>query len=283
MLGFMQSMSDFLEFDFLMLGLIASLVLATICAFLSPFVVAKNLAFYSSALSHSTFLSLGLCYWLLENPSSHQLFYFVLLIGLLFGQILSWGSYHQKLPSDSLVGLYFTGAMGIGILLLEKNSSAAQKITTYLFGNLLLVEPFMVTVLFLLLLICLIFILVFEKELLLWCWNPDIARISLKNTFFLHCSLFALITTTLVLGLQVAGIIPMSSLIIVPGMFSSLFAKNRGQHIIYALIFSLITTLLGTIFSNYLNLSLGPAIASFQVVTFLIFLPMLKFSMPKNS
>lgn len=281
MMAIIQSLGDFIQFDFLMLGMIASLMLALICALLSPFVVAKNLAFYSSALSHSTFLSLGVCYLILINPTNHQIFAFVLAMSLLLGQILSWGSYHQKLPADSLVGLYFTGAMGLGILLLEKNGSAAQKITTYLFGNLLLVEPFMITALFLLLVISLFFIFLYEKELLLWCWNPDIARISLKNTFFLHCSLFALITITLVLGLQVAGIIPMSSLIIVPGMFSSLFAKNRKEHFLYAILFSLCTTFTGTVLSNFFNFSLGPAIASFQVIVFLIFLPVLKFGKAK--
>lgn len=281
-MGFLNSLVDFIQFDFLLYGLIASIMLSFICSMLSPLVVAKNLAFYSSALSHSTFFSLGLGYFVLTDPNNHQLFFFVLVLSLFLGQLLSWGSYHQKLPSDSLVGLYFTGAMGIGILLIEKNPSASQKLTTYLFGNLLLVEPFQVTILFLLAIVVFMFIKVFERELLLWCWNPDIARISLKNTFFIHSFLFLLITATLVLGLQIAGIIPMSSLIIVPGMFSSLFAKNRSQHFYYSLLFSIFTTLMGTFLSNYFNFSLGPAIASFQVIIFLLFLPMLKYRVPRS-
>lgn len=274
---FLTSLTDFLTFDFLMLGLAASILLSAICALLSPLVVAKNLAFYSSALSHSTFFSLGLCYFIFTAPGEYQLFYFVLFLSLFLGQMLAWGSYNQKLPADSLVGLYFTGAMGIGILLIEKNAIASQKLNNFLFGNLLLVEGFQVYFLVFTFLLTFLFLKVYRRELLLWCWNPDIARISIKDTFFIHSALFFLITLTLVLGLQVAGIIPMSSLIIVPGMFSSLLAKNQKQHFSYAFFFSIITTLCGVILSNYLNLSLGPSIASFQVIIFILCLPMIKF------
>ncbi|MGB0453062.1 MAG: metal ABC transporter permease [Bacteriovoracaceae bacterium] len=264
------ALQDFIQYDFLFLALLSVIFLSLSSALLSPLVVSNGLSFYSSALSHSCFFGLGLVYFFAIEPSQMIITGVVLAFSLLFGQVLAFGTYHNKLPPDSLIGLFFTGTMGAGVLLLEASKQTSETITSFLFGNILLVENTLVFLLFGLLIIGSGVLYYYRKALLMWSWNSELSKAILPNASFINSLIYFLVSLNLVFGLQVAGILPMSSLLIVPGMFSTLYGTNLKNQFFCSIIFSFLTSLSSLVLANFIDLSFGPTVATVQVLAFLI-------------
>jgi len=116
-MSFFTSLNDFYQYDFLLNALMATLILAVTCGIISPLIIARKFAFIGSAVSHSTLfgLSIGLIFFPWEN--SLAVFLTTLLITLFLVFFLAKASYRQSLPTDGLIGIFFTASMGAGILL----------------------------------------------------------------------------------------------------------------------------------------------------------------------
>jgi zinc transport system permease protein len=281
--AFFQSFTDFLQFEFLIYGFCACILFSFISSILSPLVTTKRQTFQTTTLSHTTFLSLGLGFLILTNPSPYQLFLLGFLLSVIFGQFLSLASFKKKLPAENFIGLYSTGAMALGILLMEKNPYAAQKISTYLFGNLLTVEPFQVSLLFLISILTFIFFKVFEKDLFIWCWESDEVVNSLENPFFIQSLIYLLLTFTFILGHQIIGLFGMSSLLVLPSLSASLLTNNKVEKFKFSFLFAFPTIVLSAGLSNFFNYSIGPTICAFQLFIFLIVYTVVKLKTPQPS
>ena len=140
-MSFFYSLTDFFQYDFLLYALIATMALSIGAGILSPIIVAKRYAFMGAAVSHSTLfgLSISLAFF---QASEISHFFVTLLITLSLIMVLSTTTYRQKLPTDSLIGVFFTVTMALGIVIYSLFSSGDQDLIGFLFGNILLLTPF---------------------------------------------------------------------------------------------------------------------------------------------
>ena len=147
----MSFFTDFIEYDFLFNSLIGIVLISLVCGFLSPLIVAKRLAFMGSALSHSSLLSIALALSVFTLDQTFPLFLMNTFIIIILVAVLATYTYRQKIPTDSLIGIFLTISMALGVIVLMLFSKQNVEISSLLFGNILLMTETDLIILLLLL------------------------------------------------------------------------------------------------------------------------------------
>ena len=266
----MSSLSDFFVYDFLYLSVIVSFLMAIMMGILSPIIVVKKYAFIGSGISHSTLLGLaiGSAFSLTDSPL--QFFLVTSGVTLIISMILAKFSYDNKLPTDTLIGIFFTTAMSTGLILQFHSPESRGSLFDYLVGNLLLVEKFDILCFLVLVLLSLFHFLKNFRSWISFCWNEQQARINNVPTKIYHYGLFAVITLSIVIGLKLAGIILVSSYLIIPGAFALRVSRKSHWIFINSVLFAQFTSIIALYFANLTNSPVGPIIALIQAFVFLL-------------
>lgn len=273
-MNFFNSLSDFVHYDFLLLAMIAGIIVSVFCGVVSPLLVAKRYAFIGESISHSTLLGLTLALTL--GTSSFGLFFYTLIITLAFVMVLAFATYRQALPSDSLIGIFLTGTLGAAILIQHLFLKNKSDLVSSLFGNILTLEISDIIILAVVGVLILGAIFFQYKKWIYCIFDEDGALINSINVKFFHYFFFFLITLLIVSMAKLAGTILINAFLLIPGIFAYKFSKSMKQVFIFSIIFSLLTTILGLILTNFLETPPGATIAFIQFVAFLISLSLYK-------
>lgn len=269
----MEAITDFLTYPFLTKALIGSFILAIITGLISPFIIVKRQAFLGSAISHSTLLGLAIGIWLF-GTSGQGLFVTTLICTMTLSFFLAISEKNNRLTSDSLIGLFFTFTMGLGILIHGLTKKTNIDLMSYLFGNILLIENTDLWILFLSLIFVLVFFAFKFKSFVYSIFDPIGANLSGVKTGLNHLAFIFLLTFIIVSGLKIAGTILVNTLLIVPGFFALRLGRNVRNVFLYSVSFSVITTLIGLVISNSYNLPIGATLSTLQCLAlFAIVLP----------
>lgn len=258
---FVSSLQDFLQYDFLLYALLGTILLSITCGLISPLLIARKNAFMGSAISHSTLLGLAIALSLFSSEQSLLLFTTTLIITIFCTLFLAYSTYRQKLPSDSLIGIFYTSTMALGILIHSAFAKNKTDLLSFLFGNiLLLTKEDLFLSLILLIFTAPLIIIPFKKWLFLT-YDEDGAITSGINTKFFHYLFFILLSLLIVTSIKLAGTILIETLLLVPGFFALKFASNVKQTFIISVLFSTIFATLGITVANYLSLPSGATLA----------------------
>ncbi len=272
----MNWFTDFIQFPFLQKALLGTIALSITCGILSPMMVAKRFAFMGSSIAHGALLGVSLSLAVIDlilpkDSTFTSLFIFLgtTIITLLAALPLALTTFRQKLPSDALIGLFFTATMGLGLLIHQSLGPGKGDLMSYLFGNILMLSQID---LFILLVLCtLILLLVWPKRsaCILFLYDEEAAFIQGMPTKRYHLLFFFILTLVIVSGLKISGVILINSFLLIPGTFALKYAPSAKKTFSYSLVFALVSSLTGLICANGFNLSMGPAMAVTQVGFFI--------------
>lgn len=258
---FIQSLQDFLNYDFLLYALLGTFFLSVTCGLISPLLIARKNAFMGSAISHSTLLGLAIALSLFSIENSLSIFGTTLAITIICTLFLAFSTFRQKLPSDSLIGIFYTSTMALGIIIHSGFAKTKSDLLSFLFGNILLLtrEDLLLSVG--LLAITAPLILIPFKKWLFLTYDEEGAITSGVNARLYHYLFFILLALLIVTSIKVAGTILIETLLLVPGFFALKFAGNVRQTFIYSVLFSTFFALLGIIIANTYGLPSGATLA----------------------
>ncbi len=260
------SMGDFIEFAFLQKALITTLFISLTCGLLSPFIIAKRYALMGSAISHSTILGLSIGMLLFSGLEGGATFLITLAITLVLAMGLAYSSYREKIPADSLIGIFFSFTMGLGILIHYLGSNSKGDLLGLLFGNVLLLQPSDLYIACLITIISFAVLCIPFKNWILVVLDEQTAQAKGLNTKLYHYGFMALLTIVIVCSIKLAGTILINTLLLVPGTFALKISNNLRQTFLNSIVFSVIVSVLGLVFANHLGLPTG---ASLTVIQFL--------------
>jgi zinc transport system permease protein len=287
------AMTGFLELDpIFQLYLNAYCAIALTCAItgiLGTFIVGNRLAFFSDALAHCAFtgIALGLLLALLQQGLSEQAIddRFVPIVMMIAGVCFAVGIVYVReqtaLPSDTIIAVFFAGAIGFGVMLL----AGLRRFTSidpdqYLFGN-----PLFVNAVDLIALGCLICILLvglrWFNPFLLSSFSTSLARSRQINTHLLQYLFVILIALAVNISIRAVGVLLINAMLLVPAATAANLARNIRQFFWLTLGISLTTGLLGLWLSDHLAipvansrqpLQFGPSglIVVFSVILFFL-------------
>jgi len=134
------ALPDIFRYAFFVRGLISVLLLAPLLGGMSHLVVARRLSFFSAALGQAALTGLTLGLVLLGEPLNAAyggIFGFCFLSAL----AMVYVKRHASLPSDTLVGVFLSMTLGLGICLLVAVTKRfnIHQVEAVMFGSLLTV------------------------------------------------------------------------------------------------------------------------------------------------
>ncbi|MEB3292266.1 MAG: metal ABC transporter permease [Synechococcales bacterium] len=245
-------------------AILMSVIVGIVCSVLSCYMTLKGWALMGDAVSHSVLPGVVLAY-LLKLPLALGAFVFgvgsVLAIGYIQAQ--------TRIKEDTVIGLVFTGFFALGLVLVSKIRSSLD-LTHILFGNVLgIALPDMIQTIAISL-ISLIALLLLQKDLLLFCFDPTHARSIGLNTTALHYTLLTILSLTAVAGLQTVGILLVVAMLVTPGATAYLLTDRFDRMMGIAIASGLLSSIGGTYISYYLDGATGGCIVVLQTVLFLL-------------
>lgn len=252
---------DFFEYDFLMYAFLGTLFLSITCGIISPLIIARKNAFMGAAISHSTLLGLAISLSLFHTVQALPIFISTLIITVFLTLFLAYSTFRQKIPSDSMIGIFYTATMALGIIIHTLFAKDKGDLLSFLFGNiLLLTQEDLYLSMFVLIVTALGILWPLKKWLFLTYDEEGAITSGIKASHF-HYAFFILLSFLIVTSIKLAGTILVETLLLVPGFFALKFAKNSKQTFLYSIIFSTVFASLGIVLANAFGLPSGATLA----------------------
>ncbi len=265
---------EMLSFAFMQRALIAVLLIGLVSSIASFFVILRRLAFIGAGISHSAFGGIALGLVLGINPLGTAG-----IFGVLVAIFVAWLSRKGAVYEDTAIGIFFSGAMALGIALLSLGKGYYGDAMSYLFGNVLAVSTADLWILALTGLMVLTFLLSYFRALLCLSFNEECAKASGLPVNFLYYGLMISLALTVVVAAKTVGVVLASALLVVPGAIGFQLSKDYKTILVVSIISSLVSALAGLWLSYQFGLASG---ASIVLVATLIFFLAFLFS-PKRS
>ena len=253
-----------LSHAFMVRALMISALVGGVCGLLSCYMSLKGWALMGDAVSHAVLPGVIVAY-ALGLPFSIGAFVFGV------GSVAMIGFVKQKsrVKEDTVIGLVFTGFFALGLVLVSKIRSNID-LMHILFGNVLGIS---VSDIFQTILISglIVFVLViFRRDLLLFCFDPTHARSIGINTGALHYLLLSALSLAAVAGLQTVGVILVVAMLVTPGATAYLLTDRFDRMTWIAIASSVLSSLLGVYISYWTDSSTAGCIVLVQTGLFIL-------------
>lgn len=256
---------DPFAFKFMQKALLASVIVGVICSVLSCYLIVKRWALLGDAISHAVLPGVGIAYLL-----GIQFFIGAVITGVLTALGIGFIERNSRIKEDAAMGIMFTSAFALGVLLISLMRTKTVDIYHILFGNVLGVEWPDLTLTILAGALVLLTVFVFYKELMLWSFDPVMASSIGLPVRFLHYLLMFILSLTIVASLQTVGIVLVIAILITPGATAYLLSASLARMMLIASIFGVLSAVIGLFVSFHLNVASGPSIVLVSAAFFFL-------------
>jgi manganese/iron transport system permease protein len=254
-------------------AMLAAIAIGALCAVTGVYLVIQRMSLLSDVISHSVFPGLAIAFFYKVD-----IFLGAFISGLFSTFIVTLIRAQSKVKVDAAMAIVFSSFFALGISLITKLGTKVD-LDSFLFGNILSVSN--VDVWSVGTTACAVFFLIkiFYKELLLYTFDPQAAKVMGLPVKLLDFGLMFVVTLTIVTSLKTVGGMLVISLLVTPGTTAYLLVKQLHLMMIWAAAIGIASGVIGMYISYYYGLPSGPAIA---LVASSIFLGALLFSLSQG-
>lgn len=257
---------EFLHWNFMKNALLAILIMTPLFGLISTMIVTGKMSFFSDALGHSAFTGIAIgCIFGIGNPTWVAVV-FSIIFALLFSYVRSRSSH----TADTLIGVFSSTAVALGIFIATFGGGSFTKYNTYLIGDILSVTPSEIGVLAIVLIAVVVFWIIFSNRMLLTSIHPQLASSRGISSAFIQTIFTTAIAVIVTLAISWVGLLILNSLLVLPGASARNIAKNQKQYHLLSILSALIAGICGLILSYYLGASAGAAISLMLALIFVI-------------
>lgn len=252
-----------LEYPFMQRALAAGLLMGLICPLLGVFVVIRRMSFFGDAIAHSAFTGIAIGLLLGVDPSLSSVGFAILVaLGMGFLQARS------RIPSDTIIGVFFAGAAALGILLIGLLQGYSTNLFAYLFGDILTIGWRDLAVTGTLLIGVGAVVLGIRRPLMQVALNRDLAAVQGVRVAAMEYSLMVLLAITVSISIKLVGIILVTALLIIPAAAARNVSRSIRQMFGFSLCFGAFSAIAGLLGSYALNTASGPTIVLVSICLF---------------
>ena len=253
-----------LRHEFMVRALLISALVGSVCGLLSCYMTLKGWALMGDAVSHAVLPGVVLAY-ALGLPFSLGAF----VLGV--GSVAPIGFVQQKsrIKEDTVIGLVFTGFFALGLVLISSTRSNID-LSHILFGNVLGISGGDIQQTLLISAVVFSVLLLFRRDLLMFCFDPTHARSIGINTGFLHYLLLSILSLAAVAGLQTVGIILVVAMLVTPGATAYLLTERFDRMTLIAVASSVVSSVVGVLVSYWTDRSPAGCIVLVQTGLFVM-------------
>ena len=252
------------QLGFMIRALWVSAFVGVVCAVLSCYITLKGWSLMGDAVSHAVVPGVVVAY-ALGLPFALGAFVFGFGATVAIGYVKS----QTRLKEDAVIGVIFTGFFAFGLVLATKIPSNID-LFHILFGNVLGISDQDVIQTLIAGFVTLAIILLRRKDLLLFCFDPNHAKAIGLNTQLMYYTLLSVLALTIVTALQTAGIVLVVAMLVTPGATAYLLSDRFDYMLVFSVLTSVLSCVLGTYFSYHLDASTGGCIVVLLTVFFVL-------------
>ena len=219
-----MTIADFLQEDIARRALLACLIIGFSNGFVSGYVVLRKSALQIGTLSHSLLPGLAIAVLLVGLTAWSALAGAVcaaLIVGL--GAILL--SRTSRLDQESSMGILYTSAFAVGIIILKK-LGLQQQLEDWLFGSITALGDADLWSAFGISVIAVVTLTALQRPLLIYLFEPNVAASLGVPVRVLNYALFGVVILVLISSLQAVGCILSVGLLVTPGATVYLLTDN---------------------------------------------------------
>lgn len=257
---------EIFHWTFMKNALLAILLLAPLFGLLSTMIVTGKMSFFSDALGHSAFTGIAIgCICGIAAPT-----WVAVLFSVVFALLFSFVRSRSNHAADTLIGVFSSTAVALGIFVATLGGSSFTKYNKYLIGDILSVTPSQIGLLALVLVAVIVFWVLFSNRLTLVSIHPQLASsrgFKIWQTQTLFTVAIAMVVT---LAISWVGLLILNSLLVLPGASARNISRNLRQYHIISVLLALVAGIGGLCVSYYLGASAGAAISLILALCFAV-------------
>lgn len=250
---------------FVVSGMLAILLVCTLCGMLGSLVVGNRMAFFSDAMAHCAFagVSLGYLSVLLTSGMDRAVItWAVPLVMVIFGVIVGAAMVYVRdntgLAHDTVIGVFFAFAIGFGAMLFQvirvKSNFNPEN---FLFGGLVFIPVEDLLFLLGLMIVALPLYAWRYNQLVFASFNPTLARtrgIRLKLNNYVFIVILALVVN---LSIKAVGALLINAMLVVPAATAANLSRNLRQMFWLTIVFCVGSGVLGFAVRNSVEVRIG--------------------------
>jgi len=248
-----------LQYSFMVRGMIAAILVGTVCAVVGTYVVLRGMAFFGDALAHSILPGVAVGY-LVGGGAQAPLFWWALAAAIASSLGIGAISRTSKIKEDTAIGIIFAGTFALGVALISTVRSYTVDLAHFLFGDVLGVRSGDLWLITIFGGIVLLTIIALYKEFLVLSFDPLLAQTLRLPVRLLDATLLILIAVTIVVSLQTVGVALMVAMLVTPAATAYLLTRRLPVMMILSAVFASASGVVGLYLSYYLSIASGAAI-----------------------
>ncbi|EGV37599.1 metal ABC transporter permease [Neisseria weaveri] len=253
-----------LAYEYMVKAVVISAAVGGICAFLSAYLMLKGWSLIGDALSHSVVPGVAITYSL-SLPYSVGAF----ISGILAALAILWIKAVSKLKEDAIIGFIFTTFFALGLFIVSINPTAVN-VQEIVLGNILGIADEDVFQVGIIMAVCLAFLLLFWKNLLLVFFDETQAVAVGLSPLRYKILFFTLLSACVVAALQTVGAVLVIAMVITPGATAYLLTDKFSKLVGIAVALGFFTGGIGAYASYFLDGATGGIIVCLQTALFLL-------------
>ena len=244
-----------LQQPFIQRAFLVGVIMAILSSILSPFIVLKKVSLIGDGLGHTAFGGLALGYYIGIEPL------WAAAVTVILGSIgITKATRTRRVSGDAAVALFLQLGLASGIVLISLARGFGVDIESLLFGSILLVATDQIYLALVILIVTVIIVFMFYKELVLVTFDERQAKAAGVKTWFYDYLLSALAGVAVIAAIPIVGVLLISALLVLPGLSSLQVSKSLKHTMILSPIFGLISTVIGIVLSIILDTASGATI-----------------------
>jgi len=249
-------------YEFMQNAILATLIVGVIAGLMGSFIVVKKLVFLSGGIAHASYGGIGLGLLLGVDP-----LYAALPFSVLSAMVI--GVIREKTSDDTAIGIVWALGMALGVLFISFAPGYVPDVSSYLFGNILLItrnEVFFTAVLAVLIIAV---VAIFYEELQLISFDEEFAEAIGVSRIFNYL-LLILAAVSAVALVRVVGIVLAIAMLTLPPAIVRGRSRGLKSMIVLSVIASTALSLAGLYLSYLLDVPSGATIVLVMGALYLV-------------
>ncbi len=252
------------EYDFMIYAFLSGIMIAILSSMSGAFIVLKRYSLLSETLAHSSLVGVAVGILLGLNP-----YWSSIVFAIIAAWLIEFIRVEFKIYSDAILAIFLSGSLALAVIIVSLADSFNNSLFSYLFGSILSVSEDDLIVMLVFSFFALGTLLFIHKELYFISYDEELAKASGLNVKFYNYLLVSIVAIVIALSIQIVGSLLIGALMVIPTISSLRLKKGLYGTLIFALLFSIISVIVGISLSYYMSVPSG---ASIVVVLIIIFI-----------
>jgi ABC-type Mn2+/Zn2+ transport system permease subunit len=250
------------------MGIIAGLLVASICAYIGVYVVLKRIVFVGASLAQISSAGIALAFllgqhvpWIGRQPLAVSLV--ITLIGVL---IYSQQTLSRKVPQEAIIGIGYLVASALTLMLIVRSPKGMDEVKELLDGHLITVDQAHLLLLMSVIAVATLVHFLFYKQFLFVSFDHEMAATQGYRARLWELLFYFVLGLTIAVTIQCAGLLAVFAYMVLPPVTGLLVARRMQTAFLVAIGTAMVSTFLGFCWALQADLPTSPPIIAISAL-----------------